>query len=140
MSGLYVIGFTGTRNGMTRKQLTTVQGLLADATAFHHGDCVGADAEAHHLVTCRRVLHPPTDEKLRAFCPVGPLDEILPAKPYLERNKDIVRACDLLVAAPSMSNGRVTSRGTWSTVLFAGEIGRPCVWVEPGGRYHERMP
>ncbi len=140
MNGLYIVGFTGTRNGMTAAQLEAVADLIKDAVEFHHGDCVGADAEAHHLVQCRRVLHPPTDEKLRAFCPVGPIDIVLPAAPYLDRNKDIVDACDLLVAAPQMNKGRVTSRGTWSTVLYASEIGRPCVWVEPSGRINERMP
>ena len=69
------IGLTGTREGMTEQQKRSLIQLLAEyrPTEFHHGDCVGADAEAHtivqqHCTTARIVIHPPTNPAMRAFC------------------------------------------------------------------------
>jgi hypothetical protein len=39
------IGFTGTRQGMTKRQRNALRDLLA----AHHGDAVGVDAEAHDI-------------------------------------------------------------------------------------------
>lgn len=72
------VGFTGTRHGMTPAQTETFVATLRELEAslgplaeFHHGDCVGADAEAHCLVRlhfreCYIILHPPIDEAHRA--------------------------------------------------------------------------
>jgi hypothetical protein len=48
-------------------------------------------------------------------------------KPYLARNKDIVRATEMLVAAPAQDIEQLRS-GTWSTVRFARKMER-AVWV-----------
>jgi hypothetical protein len=39
-----------------------------------------------------------------------------------------------------MNRGHITSRGTWQTILYASDLGRPCVWIEPNGKLNERMP
>jgi hypothetical protein len=53
-------------------------------------------------------------------------------KPYLARNRDILRATEMLVAAPAQDIEQLRS-GTWSTVRFARKTGR-VVWVIlPGG-------
>ena len=96
------IGFTGTRQGMTREQERTLRDLLAShrGAVLHHGDCVGADEQAHDIAVslgCGIVIHPPLLEAQRAF---KPAPQIRAPKPYLVRNKDIVRETDLLVAAP----------------------------------------
>jgi len=51
-----VIGFTGTRDGMTSQQMDALRNFLRGAftqtrnvPTFLHGDCVGADAEAHSV-------------------------------------------------------------------------------------------
>lgn len=97
------IGFTGTSSGMTPQQLATVRRLFSELrlTHLHHGDCVGADAQAHHLArefSAYITVHPPSNDKLRAFClggegrkPVG----------YLTRNRHIVtEGIDGLIATP----------------------------------------
>ena len=54
-------------------------------------------------------------------------------RPYLERNRDIVRACDRLVGCPKEtvepSPGR--DQGTWSTVRYARRTGVPVTILWP---------
>ena len=55
-----IVGFTGTQSGMTDKQKKELKTLLlAVATELHHGDCIGADREAHDIFNNfeRTVLH-----------------------------------------------------------------------------------
>lgn len=128
------IGFTGTRHGMTEAQHEGVVKLLDNVTAkvFHHGDCVGADYEAHSIayyMDYEIVVHPPSDNKLRAYCE-GHV--ILPPKPYEQRNRDIVIASDLIIAAPPTEQEQRFG-GTWQTVRFAREYNKPCKVVLPSG-------
>ncbi len=127
------IGFTGTRHGMNMRQSGCVYRLLARASELHHGDCVGADAEAHTIARTagiRIVSHPPIEDRLRAFCK---FDESRSPLPYLARNSAIVDACELLIAVPATADE--TSRsGTWSTVRYARRVGRQLVIVPPTGR------
>ena len=138
MSEISIVGFTGSRFGMTPEQNRTfcnklelmghgVIGeyeILADME-FHHGDCRGADEEAHLVASsiCRKVVvHPPENPKHRAFCrrlPFrgGAMVQVLDSKPYMDRNRDIVDAVDVLFAAPSGPE-RLRS-GTWATVRYA---------------------
>lgn len=43
------LGFTGTRRGLTAAQLKVIEGILSPFTHVHHGLCVDADAQVHHL-------------------------------------------------------------------------------------------
>jgi hypothetical protein len=131
-------GFTGTRRGMTlpqAKAFVRVVCALPGLAEFHHGDCVGADDEAaaavHALGRVTIVAHPPTDEALRAFN--AHAAETRPPRPYLERNRAIVDATDVLVATPAEAAERRRS-GTWSTVRYARGLGRRVVLVLPDGR------
>lgn len=126
------VGFTGTRFGMSELQKQALYNKLAELKdnqlyaeyailwdEFHHGDCVGADAEAHAIALTFRfkvVIHPPDQDKLRAFCVVSYKIEV--PKPYLDRNKMIVDSCHLLIAAPR-TNGEELRSGTWSTIRYA---------------------
>jgi hypothetical protein len=126
------IGFTGTRDGMTARQKSALRGLLTshDGAILHHGDAVGADAEAHDIAValgCTIVIHPPTIERQRAFRSAA---EIRAPRPYLDRNKDIVRDTKLLVAAPADAMEQLRS-GTWSTVRYARRLGRPICLLTP---------
>lgn len=122
-----IIGFTGTRSGLTELQKQNITNLLNNYThldiTVHHGDCVGADKDFHEL--CRKlskdikiVIHPPNDNKLRAFC-----DSVYIEKPksYLKRNKDIVNSSNILIACPYSKTEQFRS-GTWSTIRYAKKI------------------
>lgn len=132
------IGFTGTSKGMTRKQKDTLWDTKVHygEIEFHHGDCIGADEQAHAIFTdkvfnqiVKTVIHPPTDPKKRAFCKG---DEILPERPYLDRNKDIVDATEILIATPETSL-EVLRSGTWSTVRYAIRRHRLVILIFPDG-------
>ena len=116
------VGFTGTSKGMTEKQEKEVSHLLTklkkDHTELHHGDCIGADAQAHKLAKCAKmkvVKHPPINPKARAFSKGG---KTLPEKDYLKRNRDIVDAADILIATPKGKKEEIRS-GTWATIRYA---------------------
>ena len=127
------IGFTGTQQGMTPAQRSVLTSfLVVHEGELHHGDCIGADAQAHDhakdfgLVT---VIHPPTKADKRAF---KEADRVLAPKPYLDRNKDIVRETEMLIAAPATMTEELRS-GTWSTVRFARKLGRRVYVILPDG-------
>lgn len=130
------VGFTGTREGMTREQWETVYGILGglDVWEVHHGDCVGADSDLQDVAThheLRVVIHPPADDRLRAF---RQGDESYPPKDYLARNRDIVDDTDLLVATPKEDKEQ-DGGGTWYTVRYARKQDKPVIVVWPDGTY-----
>ncbi len=130
-----IIGFTGTRKGMTDAQCSHIEFILMQlgCSEFHHGDCVGADSQAAYLVrslgTIKIVAHPPVRENFRAKVPLRPMDRSLVPKPYLQRNHDIVDACDHLLVAPK-SNEEEQRSGTWATYRYARSCGRPITMIE----------
>jgi hypothetical protein len=128
------IGFTGTRSGMTlRQRITLNEMILPNFTGeFHHGDCNGADREAHTVASRRGfriVTHPPTNDKLRAFCVAN---EVRDPLPYIERNQVIVDETELLIACPGGADEELRS-GTWATIRYARKLKRPTVIVFPDG-------
>lgn len=133
-------GFTGTRRGMTEPQRRQFQIYMevihTDVVEFHHGVCIGADAEAYEIVCGlpkqpRVVWHPPLDvSKMTAVLPREG-DEVREPFDYLVRNKHIVNETDVLIACP---RGREEKRsGTWSTVRYARSLARPLVIIYPDG-------
>lgn len=138
------IGFTGTQSGMTSEQLQALRGVWASlhraghtATELHHGDCVGADAQAHALWSLGAperpvVIHPPDVSFKRAWCSSARTTVLRPA-PYLTRNRAIVDATWVLCAAPRELDEALSS-GTWSTVRYARRIERAVAIVRPDGK------
>lgn len=136
-------GFTGTRDGMTRPQMIAVDGYLGEIRLvndwedteryeFHHGDCIGSDAQAHVIAVTGRwftVAHPPVVTALRAWCRA---DVILEPKPYLDRDWDIARDTNELVATPK-EFAPVPRSGTWTTIGYAVRLGKPALVILPDG-------
>ena len=140
----FVVGFTGTRTGLTEPQLKALRQWLEShpPTEVHHGNCVGADEQFAKAVVDMaplnaelpyEVAHPTTFTKLQIRN--GWADEYRTPLPPLERNKKIVAAVDVLVAGPS---GPETLRsGTWATVRACRKAGKPVVIVWPNGTITE---
>ena len=132
-------GFTGTREGMTKSQYYAVWYLLETlgVTELHHGDCVGADAEAHLLALARKiyiVIHAPVDETHRAFC--AGASEVREAKTHFARNRDIVDETQILIATPLLDVPQ-DHGGTWYTIGYGSKKGRQPYVVWPTGRVEQ---
>lgn len=137
--GSYKLGFTGTRKGMTVEQKAEFRWVatLGRVTEFHHGACVGADVDADWIISqyqeVQRHVHPGCsyDGNMPFF--VEPKIGAIIYKPrrYLHRNKVIVDSTDRLIACPDGPE-KVRS-GTWSTIRYAMEQGKPVYIIYPDG-------
>ena len=130
------VGFTGTQTGMTNQQYGTVSALMTrmHAEEGHHGDCKGADCQFNRIcidLDIPIVVHPPINPAKRGFCAAKNLVH-RPKKEYLQRNKDIVDECDILIACPKGEKEELRS-GTWSTIRYARKRGIKTVVVYPSG-------
>ena len=137
---VFHVGFTGTRDGLTHNQAEVLKDILRGLKddhhniCLHHGDCVGADETAHQLAVALGYhveIHPPGNPSLRAFCRGA--DVIRDPRPYLDRNRDIVASCDVLVATPKETTQQGRS-GTWSTIRCDWSKDRPTRIIYPDGR------
>jgi hypothetical protein len=130
------IGFTGTRNQLSRPQAKALAQTLeryANHIELHHGDCIGADALAHTLAKSlgwRVISHPA--EVAPAWRAFMPADEVRAPRPPLERNQDIVDETVWLIACPGADREEIRS-GTWMTVRAARKAGRPITLIWPDG-------
>lgn len=133
------LGFTGTQKGMTPDQKEMVRRYLYQISKItkkffaHHGDCIGADKNFHDIVSeindsCI-IIHPPKNPIKRAFCKGNELKE---EKEYLDRNKDIINECDMLIATPGEYTERLRS-GTWSTIRKARKAKKDIIIIFPNG-------
>jgi hypothetical protein len=127
------VGHSGSRNGMTNPQRArfTVELHRAGAKELHHGDCRGADEDAHKIgrqLGLWIVGHPPTASGLRAYCIC---DEMRETRTFLVRNRAIVLETELLIATPQGPE-RLRS-GTWSTIRYARRLRVPLLIIHPDG-------
>lgn len=136
------LGFTGTQQGATHKQVNSLIVLLNQLkpTEVHHGCCVGADYQFHNLCLTRSykiVLHPPINTTKMA--PVGEFFESREPAPYLKRNQHIVEECDILIACPKEMEEEVRS-GTWATIRRVRRADKEHYIIWPTGSYHHVQP
>lgn len=137
------IGITGTRNGMTTKQLksfATVVRELPPFTEFHHGTCVGADEEAVSYIyelrtddehTFTIIGHPGNVDKFCSQKACSLSDSLDWPRPMLERNRIIVDAVDVLIVCPE--GPEELRSGTWMTWRESVKQKKPSIIIYPNG-------
>ena len=130
-----LISFTGTRKGMTHQQINTFTKLLFElgAEVLIHGDCIGADADAHVLAMGQEIevrKRPCNLQSQRAFTDGGII--IAEPEPPLDRNRKIVDDGDILLACPSSHEEELRS-GTWATIRYARRNDVPLTIIWPDG-------
>lgn len=131
------VGMTGTRDGMTLAQKDALIRALKKFTPkwFHHGDCLGADADGHDIADIcgtKICIHPPSKRNLRAFKYGNAMRE---EKGYLQRNRDIVNDTDVLIGFPKemISDPYDGKGGTWYTIKYGIGKGKVVYIVFPDG-------
>jgi hypothetical protein len=108
---------------------------------IHHGACMGADQEVHDGAIERGiplVVHPPVNTRWLAESCIAEheLVTVIPAKPYLNRDRDIVSAIEALIAFPLKREA--DGGGTWYTIGFAQRMGKPVTIIYANGEVEER--
>jgi hypothetical protein len=130
------IGFTGTQRGMTDFQKEVLEAFLriyedwGEELWFLHGDCIGADAEAVRIARDMKYgiwTFPPIHTAKRAWVESGRTET---PREYLTRNHNIVKACDLMVAAPG-EDTEVLRSGTWATIRYAKRLDKHLFLIYP---------
>ena len=122
------IGFTGNRYGLNQEQKEKILMILDkyDDIIVSHGDCVGSDTDFHNICINYKetyptkkiiiTIFPPSNSTLRAF---NKGDLLMKKKPYLQRNLDIIKNSNILIACPINKNKEELRSGTWSTIRQA---------------------
>lgn len=132
------VGFTGTRKGMSTKQLATLRRFKAPWGAFHHGACDGADTEAcDYFYELHWWIHawPSHNPNAAAMAQSHTIHRPAPDIGYepLLRNKLIVDASDLMIATPSNTKNIPRGSGTWFTIRYTRQVGKSLYIIWPNG-------
>jgi len=136
-----VIAFSGTRRGMKAVQ----QDLLSNVLQQHfgscqeppwllHGDCVGADAQAHAIAKAigyKIGVFPPDKDKYRAF--VSDYDWIGGPLPYLVRDELMIKKAQIVYATPNQKVEIFRGSGTWFAIRRACDYARDGTIFYPDG-------
>ena len=144
-----VIGFTGTRQGMTKAQKDAFFNLLEGArhaNVFVHGGCKGADRDAHEIaraigdfwITVRPGAKDQWDFYAQGHQKADDLVEVPPGEQgvYLFRNRLIVADADLMIATPG-GNDEEHRSGTWSTIRHTRRMHKHLIIIWPDGSLRE---
>lgn len=131
-----ILGFTGTRLGMTDPQRMETGNTLNIYRPHHgvHGGAPGADLDFHDI--CLKVgdvrceVFPARDDL--PLWVVETALEVWKVQPPLQRNTDIVNSCTLLLATPA--GKEIVRSGTWATVRYARRQHKHIRLVYPDGR------
>lgn len=121
---------------MTESQKTCFEAVLikSKASLFIHGDCVGADADAHIVANKLGIqIHkrPCNLNSQRAFM-AGGLVIAEPENP-LDRNRKIIDDGEILVACPGELFEELRS-GTWAAIRYARKINKAIILLWPNGK------
>lgn len=150
-----IVSVTATQRGLSDAQKEWAwerlrwKTLIAypEISEFHHGGCIGGDAELELLVhkvreeraeayvgwIPRIVLHRGNTPEKWATCDP---DEELGPKDNIERNHVMVDTANELWAFPGEEH-EVLRSGTWATIRYARWTGRKVYVVFPSGRVEE---
>lgn len=128
------VGFTGTRDGMTKEQKATVKQILEELgpTEAYHGGCVGADIDFDEMFIGRPVVvyvYPCQLVNMQGKW--SHLDIVWPEMHPLLRNELIVDLSELMIATPKREE--VLRSGTWAAIRYARKVRKPLIIVWPNG-------
>lgn len=123
-----ILGFTGTRTESDvspnrKKEIIDFLVENKDKISYVvHGGAAGLDTFIHDV--CNKLDIPKfvRPAYIKSRLP-GIYGQALPKDP-LERNKDIVNDCDMLLAVPRSPNKEEIKSGTWHTIRYAKSLNK----------------
>lgn len=135
------VGFTGTRHGLGDFQHKALEAWLqyfhcGGSKYFHHGDCIGADTQAHDIAVRLGyiiIVHPPENNSARTYCKAF-IENIREEKPYIKRNHDIVDETQMLIGC-SGSQHEERRSGTWATIRYGRKVENRVLILYPDGSW-----
>ena len=149
-------GFSGSRDEPSKEQKNWLLEQMLDGVRHkkvvrvHHGCCIGSDAFMHRVAKSVMdmglgtiVLHPPSDRSREMEIDEWTMANCLwyPRKPYLTRNKEIVRNSSRLLATPKdWRPNSIKGSGTWHTIRAAMESEKPVSICLPDGEKKSWVP
>lgn len=149
-----ILGFTGTRRGLTPAQLAALPSVIAALPdRVLHGGAIGADEQFDrwllqhgmnpqhiHVLPCEAERERFWIERQYVELTVHPhplhLRKVYATQKALVRNELIARECDHLLACPAGMTEELRS-GTWATVRYARKAGRALTILWPDGSVTE---
>lgn len=137
---MVIVGFTGTRKGMTLPQQVTLRGVLCylRCSVFSQGECQGADEEAAWIawrLGCAVESEPGVGSGgLSPFQSknMPPVSKRWAPKHYIKRNEFIVEGADFVIACPFQLTEQFNG-GTWWTIKYAREKHASLMIIWPDG-------
>lgn len=142
-----ILGFTGTRKGLTPAQRAALPSVLACLPErVLHGGAEGADEEFHKYLysivnnqySALSLEIYPTASRAHLWSDDWSIDKcwaeviVHPQMNPLDRNRLIVARCDALLACPAEPKEVIRS-GTWMTIRAARKLGKPITLLFPDG-------
>lgn len=131
------LGFTGSKDRITDKQVSALTALLKTLRDkgflwMHNGDCITSDATAGRVwqkLKGKLYLHPPIKGTYRAHLTAEITCE---PRDYLTRDRHIAESSHTMIATPQTSYEETRS-GTWTTVRYARKLRRRIYIIFPDG-------
>ena len=138
---------TGTRHGMTIDQWASFGDALGmhldfnQEHEFHDGDCQGADDQGFKTVSNLKKMgapitthgHPARGQNMENWRAWNEHDVEHEPEPPLVRNRTMVDAADVCIAAPKEYDEVVRGSGTWATIRYARLHKKHLIIVWPDG-------
>lgn len=134
-----ILGFTGTRRGMTPAQRAALPAVLATLPGrVLHGGADGADKEFHRFIVAAGMPNDgieiyPTGHRCGWIGYDWFLHDLMSP---LVRNRIMAERCDHLLACPAEPDEQLRS-GTWATVRYARKADKPITLILPDGMIRE---
>lgn len=134
-----ILGFTGTRDGLTETQRSIVRDVIDGHTVgkirmLNYGMCIGADDEVWGIADAAGIIITGHPSNILGMVVYRPCAFVCKPLPPLERNKNIVRSSGILLACPA--GEEIQRSGTWATVRYARKMSTRAMIVMPDGQVH----
>jgi hypothetical protein len=133
-----IIGFTGSRFGMTTAQKLVVASFLDELqTSYNfvclmHGDCTGADDQANRMAKEREFFTWALPPKVNRYRARSPSDLVSTPAAYLVRDRLIALGCHEGLACPATEKESRMS-GTWYTIKEMKKLKKKVTIITPTG-------